>query len=90
MISKINDHETEAQDLQCYIFHSGSCSLVTCPPGHTCAIHTPTGEAFCMPSCSLDNGGCPLTHQCSLKAVVCVRAPCPPDVECTPPGKYLV
>ena len=72
-----------------FIFPSDPCAAVSCLTGHTCEVHTPTGEAFCMPSCSLNNGGCPLTHQCSLKAVACVSAPCPPVVECTPPRKYL-
>lgn len=53
-----------------------------CRPGHRCEIFKPTGEAFCSPDCSLDNGGCSKGELCTLQDVVCVRAPCPPIVQC--------
>ena len=45
----------------------------------------PTGEAFCEPSCELSNGGCPEGTLCRLRTVFCVRAPCPPVVDCVEP-----
>ena len=53
-----------------------------CSPGHRCAVFQPTRETFCDPSCDLDNGGCPEGTVCRLNQVQCVRAPCPPVIEC--------
>ncbi|XP_065913510.1 keratin-associated protein 16-1-like [Dysidea avara] len=61
------------------------CESVTCPTGSQCEVFEPTGETFCNPSCDLDNGGCPTGQTCSLQQVQCVRAPCPPVVQCTDP-----
>ena len=47
-----------------------------------CKIFKPTGEAFCEPSCILNNGGCQANEICSLVVVNCVRAPCPPIIQC--------
>ena len=58
-----------------------------CAPGFACKVFKPTGEAFCEPSCDLQNGGCPRDRKCTLVDVVCVRAPCPPIVECVDPCK---
>ena len=49
-----------------------------------------TGEAFCEPSCKLDNGGCQSDEICELETVQCVRAPCPPVVNCRPRSKRSV
>ncbi len=62
---------------------TGSCDTKVCPLGSSCKINEPTGEAFCAPSCSIDNGGCPRDQSCSLQVVSCIRAPCPPVVQCT-------
>ena len=59
------------------------CASVTCPTGSQCEVFGPTGEAFCNPSCDLDNGGCPTGQTCSLQQVQCVRAQCPPVVQCS-------
>ena len=59
------------------------CEIKKCPAGSRCKIFEPTGEAFCEPSCSIDNGGCSSCQSCSLREVQCVRAPCPPVVQCT-------
>ena len=56
-----------------------------CPIGTRCKIYEPTGEAFCEPSCSIENGGCDSDEVCTLQDVVCVRSPCPPMVQCTDP-----
>ena len=61
-----------------------SCTGFECPTGSQCKVYEPTGEAFCEPSCDLNNGGCPANQRCSLETVQCVRAPCPPVVKCTP------
>ena len=58
------------------------CALVDCLPGSTCKVYRPTGEAFCEPSCDINNGGCAKDQICQLNQVQCVRAPCPPVVEC--------
>ncbi len=55
---------------------------VRCRRGHRCEIFEPTGEAFCTPDCSLNNGGCRDREICTLEQVQCVRAPCPPVVQC--------
>ena len=68
----------------CLILLVNPCDTHQCPTGSRCKVYEPTGEAFCEPSCDLDNGGCPANKRCSLETVQCVRAPCPPVVKCTP------
>ena len=68
----------------CYFYTVDPCDNHMCPIGSQCKVYRPTGEAFCEPSCDLDNGGCPANQECSLQTVQCVRAPCPPVVQCTP------
>ena len=58
------------------------CSTIKCQCGHHCEVFKPTGEPFCAPNCSLDNGGCSKGELCTLQQVQCVRAPCPPVVQC--------
>ena len=66
------------------------CTGFECPTGSQCKVYEPTDEPFCEPSCDLDNGGCSDGEMCSLVNVTCVRAPCPPAVQCTPTtGKYI-
>ena len=60
-----------------------SCSNHTCPIGSQCKVYESTGEAYCDPSCNLDNGGCSINQTCSLEIVECARAPCPPVVNCS-------
>lgn len=59
------------------------CIGVFCDRGLECKVDDQTGEAFCEPSCELDNGGCRDDQICELQTVQCVRAPCPPVVKCT-------
>ena len=58
------------------------CSTVECPIGYTCEIYPSTGEGYCNPSCNLDNGGCDEDEVCTLVPVQCIRAPCPPVINC--------
>ena len=61
------------------------CATVRCGPGTACKVYEPTKEAFCEPSCDIQNGGCPDNRQCQLISVTCKRAPCPQQVECVDP-----
>ena len=58
------------------------CATVRCANGYQCEVFKFTGEAYCQPNCSLNNGGCPADQECRLQPVVCVRAPCPPVIDC--------
>ena len=58
------------------------CATVRCANGYQCEVFQPTGEAFCQPNCSLNNGGCSANQTCRLQQVQCVRAPCPSVIEC--------
>lgn len=58
------------------------CIGVSCDRGSSCKVDDETGEAFCEPSCKLDNGGCLDNQTCELQTVQCVRAPCLPVVNC--------
>ena len=69
-------------------YYTDLCRNHTCPTGSQCKVYQPTGEAFCDPSCDLDNGGCPADQMCSLQTVECVRVPCPPTVNCSPSKFY--
>ena len=72
------------------LLHADPCSDFECPRGSACKVYEPTNEAFCDPSCELDNGGCNSNQACELDQVNCVRAPCPPEVVCTDVGKTVV
>ena len=60
------------------------CDNHTCPTGSQCEVFKPTGKAYCMPSCDLDNGGCPDDEVCSLQYLRCLNPPCLPQVKCSP------
>ena len=66
------------------------CAAVKCPVGSLCKVYQPTGEPFCQPSCRVQNGGCPKNTKCELVPVECIRAPCPPEVNCRKIGKPTV
>ena len=73
------------QSIMCQCIHAGvpdPCATVRCRSGHRCEVFEPTGEAFCTPDCSLNNGGCARNEICTIEQVQCVRAPCPPVVQC--------
>ena len=72
------------------IFLVDPCERFDCGLNARCKLYPPTGEPFCEPSCSLNNGGCVANQKCSLKEVQCVRSPCPPVVECTHTGPCKV
>ena len=68
------------------IFNSDNpCIGFECPQGSACKVFEEGAgdpEAYCEPSCELDNGGCQSNEICELQTVQCVRAPCPPVVNC--------
>ena len=66
------------------------CADHECPRGSTCKVYEPTNEAYCDPSCELDNGGCEFSQTCELETVQCVRAPCPLVVVCKDARKILI
>ena len=61
-----------------------ACENIRCKKGSQCKVDELTGWPYCQPSCDLSNGGCAANETCSLRKVICFRAPCPPVVECTP------
>ena len=61
---------------------------MSCPKGTSCRVYGPTGQAYCNPSCDIQNGGCNLTEVCSLEPVQCITAPCPPVIRCNGIGRY--
>ena len=66
----------------CAIADRDPCEHHKCPTGSKCKVYEVTGETYCEASCDLDNGGCAANQTCSLQAVECIRAPCPPEVQC--------
>jgi len=60
------------------------CGNITidCTRGSQCKVDQTVHEAYCEPSCDLDNGGCADDEVCSLQQVACVSPPCPPVVQC--------
>ena len=75
--------------LTCYSFLFNSinvmldpCLSKECPMGSSCRVFEVTGEAYCEPSCELENGGCERHQKCELMNVTCKRTPCPPVVSC--------
>ncbi len=75
------------------------CAALDCPSHAECRLFS-TGEAYCDPSCVVDNGGCAEDETCQLLATPCAApppnappSPCPLVVTCTPvatptPGDY--
>ena len=60
------------------------CRDVVCPRGKVCRLHQPTNEAYCDPSCDVDNGGCASDQICSVTSnVTCTTPPCLSVVECS-------
>ena len=69
---------------RCVILTANPCDNHRCPTGSICRVFKPTCEAYCEPSCNIDNGGCPNYQSCSLQVVRCKKVPCPRVVKCTP------
>lgn len=56
------------------------CEDLVCRPHQECLVDTDSQEAYCADTC---NGfDCQQGFACELKAVSCVRAPCPPVAQC--------
>ena len=60
---------------------------INCPRGSQCKVGETDHQAYCEPSCDLDNGGCADNEVCSLQQQQqqqqnCTSGPCPPVVQC--------
>ena len=63
----------------------------SCPPGSECRVCNATGEAYCVYSCDIDNGGCAEGNQCAEVAVPsCNHGQCcsPVNIACS--GKCIM
>ena len=58
------------------------CLSKECGIGSFCRVFKDTDEAYCVPSCELDNGGCGRHQKCELIHRGCPPGPCPPLVIC--------
>ena len=61
------------------------CKNITrnCSRGTECRVDETVHQAYCEPSCDLDNGGCADNKVCSLQQQKnCTGGPCPPVVQC--------
>ena len=54
---------------------------INCSRGSQCKVDETVHQAYCEPSCDLDNGGCADDRVCSQQ-VTCESYPCPPAVQC--------
>ena len=63
-------------------FTHTACEGAICPTGSQCEVNQTVRQAYCEPSCDLDNGGCSDDQICSLQQVTCESFPCPPAVQC--------
>ena len=62
---------------------------INCLRGSKCKVDETVHQAYCEPSCDLDNGGCTDNEVCSLQQQQnCASAPCPPIVQCS--SEYLM
>ena len=59
-------------------------SIISCPRGSQCEVDETVHQAYCEPSCDLDNGGCADNEVCSLQQQQqnCTSGLCPPVVQC--------
>ena len=63
-----------------------ACENITinCSRGSQCKVDETVHQAYCEPSCDLDNGGCADNEVCSLQQQqTCTSGPCPPVVKCS-------
>ena len=56
---------------------------INCTRGSQCKVDEAVHQAYCEPSCDLDNGGCADNEVCSLQQQTCTSGPCPPVVKCS-------
>ena len=77
--------------------HTDPCASFDCPSHTRCKVFRnlfgdpigPAEQAYCDPSCDLDNGGCEEDEICQLLPPVCQPdAPCPFLVRCTHEGEH--
>ena len=59
---------------------------MNCSRGSQCKVDETVHQAYCEPSCDLDNGGCADNEVCSLQQQQqqqnCTSGPCPPVIQC--------
>ena len=61
-----------------------------CPAGSECRVCEATGEAYCVYSCAIDNGGCGEGYLCTEMTVpTCNPGECCSNVTITCTGKLL-
>ena len=61
---------------------------ISCSRWEQCKVDETVHQAYCEPSCHLNNGGCSDDEICSLlKPVTCTNGPCPSRVLCA--GMYV-
>ena len=63
-------------------FSTDPCITMECPKGSECKVFPPTGEAYCDPSCDIDNGGCDDDQLCFPGL--------PPDCIVSPAGEPCI
>ena len=65
---------------------------INCSRGSQCKVDEAVHQAYCEPSCDLDNGGCNDNEVCSLQQQQqnCTNGPCTPVVKCLGESKYSI
>ena len=67
------------------------CLIHSCPPGSECRVCNASGEAYCVYSCVIDNGGCAEENQCAeVEVPACCHGQCCSPVNITCSGKCIV
>ena len=69
----------------CSLIQTIACDniAINCTRGSQCKVDEDVHQAYCEPSCNLDNGGCADNEVCSLQQQrTCTSGPCPPLVHC--------
>lgn len=66
-----------------FTHYTDPCVNVSCAIGYRCNIYQLTHEAYCEPSCTIDNGGCPDGFNCRIEDVSCEVPPCVLNIICT-------
>ena len=77
-----NSTATLSHVYTCLTFLLACESIINCSRGSQCEIDQDKHQAYCEPSCDLDNGGCADNKVCSLQQHNCTSGPCPPVVQC--------
>ena len=55
---------------------------INCSRWEQCKVDETIHQAYCEPSCDLNNGGCGDDEVCSLRQETCQSPPCPSNVQC--------